>query len=220
MRFRINTNDSIEYYKAQFEKDPIPLKDKFSIRVRATVETVIRAAKLAFHKISMIVDSRRKNREEELEEHSERFERHLICLQVSVGLIVKPKETLDDLPDEIESDESTQEEIPQETFSLRLNKKESVERYQTLFGHRKVALKHHVAVRLRAVVETVVQAVKTGYHATMAGVDGVNMRETHEERRSVHLMALKMVAPIAIHPKKQFKKLDEADLEALESNRI
>lgn len=224
MKFRINTDASIAYYKTQFEQNPVPFKARVSIRAKATVELVIRATKVAFHKLSMMIDTKLKNREERVFEHSERLDRHLLCLQVAAGLLVTPKYTLEMLPDEIESEELTEEEIPQEKFSLRLHKRESLERYQSLFDHRKVALKHHLSIRLRASVESIIQTTKIVFHLAAGVVTCLkhhdDKQEAHRERYAIHHMALSMIAPLTISPKSKLAAFDEGDLEALENNHI
>lgn len=224
MNIRLNSNEKVEYYKNQFDLENVPVKDKITLKIRAIVEATIRASKVAFHKTMVFVEAKRLNRDEVIEEHEERIEEHLPKLMAACGLILKPKDTLDEIPDEIESESESSEEEDEEilnregTMSIRLNKGETLERYQRIFQNHPAGLIHHISVRARGIVETVIQVAKIAFHKVAALS---NMMRKNEEKAEAHLgrstenvFALKIAAGTVFRPRKTLlEKVDDAAIE-------
>jgi hypothetical protein len=98
-------------------------------------------------------------------------------------------------------------------MSIRLNTGKSLEYYKGIFEASPVKLKHHISVRLRGMVETVIQASKVAFHQIAALFNKVRRnpenKNFHLDESSHRRFTLEIVAKIVRHPGKTLR--DDVD---------
>lgn len=100
-------------------------------------------------------------------------------------------------------------------MSIRLNTGKSLQYYKEIFEKSPVKLKHQISVRLRGMVETVIQASKVAFHQIAALFNKVRRnpinKKSHLEESSNRRFALGLVAKIVRHPSKTLQnEVDES----------